>query len=466
MNLNLAKSINISARNLLGLFFLSIIIFACNEYIFKMYIPSVILSLIFLAVFFYLALKKISDAIFYLFFLNFAFFTRPRDLHLIGVFERGDYAYYSPNFLKFFSISLTTWMVFLLVPFILLRLKQLSIRKITLPVFIFLVIVANGILGLFLNDQIDLRSILTDLKFPLALITGFMVISVVTDKDRFISQFFQLALYYLILMGFTSFFAFFLDFISGNFLLKFNENVLLCISLIPVLFLFKQRNKLFLLLPILMLACLPITRGSQLGLMLIFFICFYIAILYERKSLPIFLVAAFLSIPLFSIIISQNYYLEGFVTREAANFTDKSTLIRLAEFNSILALNDLRDFFYLFFGRGFGSYVLFDPLIINTELVLTLTDFSQDEIVSGTMIKPHTFIAYYLMKYGIVGVFIFIGLHLYLLFTKNYNLFLLNLGLSYFIMWNSYWMPMVAFLFGILLSLNFFEKIEKKGMTA
>ena len=73
----------------------------------------------------------------------------------------------------------------------------------------------------------------------------------------------------------------------------------------------------------------------------------------------------------------SNYYLEGFVTREAANFTDKSTLIRLAEFNSILALNDLRDFFYLFFGRGFGSYVLFDPLIINTELVLTLTDFSQ-----------------------------------------------------------------------------------------
>ena len=78
------------------------------------------------------------------------------------------------------------------------------------------------------------------------------------------------------------------------------------------------------------------------------------------------------------------------------------------------------------------------------------------------MIKPHTFIAYYLMKYGIVGVFIFIGLHLYLLFTKNYNLFLLNLGLSYFIIWNSYWMPMVAFCFGVLLSLNFFEKLKKK----
>ena len=220
--------------------------------------------------------------------MNFAFFTRPRDLHLIGVFERGDYAYYSPNFLKFFSISLTTWMIFLLVPFILLRLKQLSIRKITLPVFIVLVVIANGILGLFLNDQIDLRSILTDLKFPLALITGFMVISVITDKDRFITQFFQLALYYLILMGFTSFFAFFTDFISGDFLLKFNENVLLCISLIPILFLFKQRNKLILLLPILMFACLPITRGSQLGLLLIFFICFYITMLYERKSLPIF----------------------------------------------------------------------------------------------------------------------------------------------------------------------------------
>ena len=267
-------------------------------------------------------------------------------------------------------------------------------------------------------------------------------------------------------MGLTSFFGFFLDFVSGNFLLRFNENVLLCISLIPILFLFKQRSKLILLLPILMFACMPITRGSQLGLLLILFICFYITMIYERKSLPIFLAAAFISIPFFSIIISQNYYLEGFVSREAANFTDKSTLIRLAEFNSILALNDFRDFFYLFFGRGFGSYVFFDPLIINTELVLTLTDYSQDEIASGTMIKPHAFISYYLMKYGIIGVFIFTGLHAYLLFTKNYSLFLLNLGLSYFIIWNSYWLPMVAFLFGVLLGLNFFEKIEKKGMTA
>jgi hypothetical protein len=109
------------------------------------------------------------------------------------------------------------------------------------------------------------------------------------------------------------------------------------------------------------------------------------------------------------------------------------------------------DIYNVFFGKGFFATYDFSAYPLNNIGVIDLKSYSSDQLNSGVYYSTHSFSSAILLKYGVVGliIYIFIPLYIAYIFYKNKQNLLLIL-IPIILIYSYYWRIEFAFLIGIL----------------
>lgn len=86
-----------------------------------------------------------------------------------------------------------------------------------------------------------------------------------------------------------------------------------------------------------------------------------------------------------------------------------SGLVRIYEFYNIVA-EGLANPLYLLLGKGVTGYFTFDSYPLPPRIVLDLKSYSLEEVLTGKIYHPHFFVNYLLLKYGLVGLMVYVAM--------------------------------------------------------
>jgi hypothetical protein len=233
---------------------------------------------------------------------------------------------------------------------------------------------------------------------------------------------------------------------------------------IPVLCYFLIENKikfkkLFIILSL--FCCISASRGNIIIFFLSVMFTLYL-IARREKSLKIFLKIIFSVViisPIFIYVVSFfntnlinlfSYKLDFFSSELfSGGELNESTAIRLLESNQIFT-DGIDNFIFLIFGKGMGGGFSF-PLGIN----LTTAAFSQIQLDLNFFYRPHTFINYFMLKGGLVLLFLFsyVNISIFKKFIKSQKN--IEVFISLFILLSPfyYWVPEFIFLNGMFYGL-------------
>lgn len=248
-----------------------------------------------------------------------------------------------------------------------------------------------------------------------------------------------------------------------------NSNDYLTLGTLPYLFIpafcyflidkkIKHRN----ILIILSLFCsISASRGNII--IFVLSIMFALSLLaYKKKSLGIyfkFILSAAVVVPFFMFVFSFlntniinlfSYKLDFFTSELfSGEELNESTAIRLLETNQIIT-DGINNFVFLIFGKGMGGGFSL-PHVFD----LTTAAFSQTQLDLNFFYRPHTFINYYLLKGGLVLLFLFIYVN-FTIFKKsiksNNNI---EIFIGFFVLLSPFyfWVPEFLFLNGVFYGL-------------
>ena len=220
------------------------------------------------------------------------------------------------------------------------------------------------------------------------------------------------------------------DLLLQDFKFKYSINFIYIVPIVGFLLLLRvKKSSLFLL-------NIPITTTD---------IFFYISLIFKRvklKSLIIISSILFIFVMTYGLSIDkvEEDSFTGFLLRESKVNTDltvdKSLLVRTFEISNFFKGSELN----ILFGRGFGGYFELNDF----PLDLDLSDFSEFELNNKKFNQPHTFIAYLLIKFGIIG-FVLIT---YFSFKHSYGSLIFRFIFTLSILTSFYWVPLIAFMWG------------------
>ena len=107
------------------------------------------------------------------------------------------------------------------------------------------------------------------------------------------------------------------------------------------------------------------------------------------------------------------------------------------------------------FGKGFFATYTLEAFPLTNIGVIDLKSYSMDQLNSGIYYATHSFSSSMLLKYGIVGLSIYISLPLYLaykLYRQNQNLILILIPII--LIYSYYWRIEFALLIGLLFGIS------------
>ena len=411
--------------------FIALISFILNEFIFYSSSSSYIINFLILLLPILLSFKySLSYSVFItLIFSTLLLGARPRELHLIPLEFRGSFEYFSFHSQKLFLFSFSTATLLVYSIIILFR-KKLFFKKNKL-LTTFLIVGLFGLISGLISDKILVQFIISDLKWLIAFFIG-LNITFSKKEIIFMKNHLTILIYSTIII---TFFCLLSDFLLNEFKFKYSINFIYIVPVVGFLLLIKvKKSSLFLF-------NIPVTTTD---------IIFYLGLIFKRAKLKSLLLISSFAIILVvfsgvSTVKVESDSFAGFLSRESKINTDilvdKSVLVRFYEINSFFKGST----FNILFGRGFGGYFELNDV----PLDLDLSDFSEFELTNKKFNQPHTFIVYLLMKFGIIG-FLFIS---YFSFKYTYGSFFFRFILTLSLLTSFYWVPLIAFMWGIYNSL-------------
>lgn len=425
--------------DLLKAFFLALISFLLNEYIFYSSDTSYYVNFIILLLPFFLSFKyNLSYSLFLtLVFSAILLCARPREIHLIPIDYRGSFDYYSFHSQKLLLFSFST--ITLLVYFVILAFrKRLILKTHILTTVIFFVGIVSQIVGL-LTDKILMEFIVSDLKWFIAFFIG---VNITFNSKELImmKKHLKILMYSTIILTFLSMFN---DFLLNDFKFKYSINFIYLVPIVGLLLLLNSKKTSLFLLNI------PVTTTD---------IFLYLLLIFKKIKLKYLLLIGVFALILSALILSkpidkfESDSFSGFLYRESKINSDlsadKSLLVRYFEMKSFWEGSSLN----IMFGRGFGGYFNINKF----PLWLDLSDFSEFELINKKYNQPHSFITYLLIKFGFLGFLLII----YLTYKFSFGSFIFRCIFTLSILSSFYWVPLIAFIWGAYTSiLNKREKI-------
>lgn len=364
-----------------------------------------------------LVVQDRMGALLYIFLTGIILSIRPRELHLIPIEMRGSFEYYSFAAQKFSGLTYHTWLLLL---YGLRYSRSFKSRgKIVFVVFMVLLIFTT-LLGLADGNSV-LWGLRSDIRWLIFLILG-MGIQVSKEDFSLITEWILKTAFVCLLIYLL------LDISAGSSKFDYSPDLVL---VLPFLLFnaasMSSRKWMRILIP-----------GSRTD-MLLYTISW---IRSWRSTLLVGFVVLNVFLVISSLAVKGDSFV-GFIQRKSAivyNLSvDKSSSVRLLELNQVLSGNSVS----LLLGKGLGSYIDLNEMNIS----LDLADFSEKELVERRGIQPHFFITYLILKLGILGTLLFTIYAMIAVKVKSVRYFILYLGLLF----GFYWIPLVAFIFGIVL---------------
>ncbi|PIS45052.1 MAG: hypothetical protein COT22_07280 [Ignavibacteria bacterium CG08_land_8_20_14_0_20_37_9] len=144
--------------------------------------------------------------------------------------------------------------------------------------------------------------------------------------------------------------------------------------------------------------------------------------------------------------------------------------LRLYELMNVSA--ELSDSIYqMLFGKGFGGAYTFNTFPFNSADPLDLKSYSEDQLQSGIYYATHSFSAYMLLKYGLIGLGIYLLIPLLIVFKafkslKYHKVHFLLLFLSAISLYYYYWRLDLAFLMSALWAYFYSSKFRAYPVAA
>lgn len=126
----------------------------------------------------------------------------------------------------------------------------------------------------------------------------------------------------------------------------------------------------------------------------------YLALMALMLTIPVVFIY-FFNERLFSFILWKLTFFRGEIS--------DSGLVRIYEFYNIVA-EGLANPLYLLFGKGVTGYFTFDTHPLPLRIVLDLKSYSLEEVTTGKIYHPHFFVNYLLLKYGLVGLTVYVAM--------------------------------------------------------
>ena len=463
--------LNFSNKILLLAILTSIVLFFLNEFIF--FTPSIafIVNISIFLVVSTLILNKNSLGFFILYFACTAFYTRPRFLHLIDIDSRGAYDFFSFNSQQFGPFVFSTSLLFLITLYYLFRNiyydQKIDIKPLY-PVLIFTIIgLVSMISFIFEGNNIYVSDFTSDFKNIVFIFGGFFYGVEIYKKyrEKFLFDFTNFLLFLFIVNGFYGLINVSYDFSQKFYQLQYGMMTYAVVPIFFLIFLLKTKSNFPIFIYLLIFSCSialwPFTRAEQLNVMVLSLICAFFVIrgltisIFLKRTLIFFIfLIAFIFLDIQSFIFenldtSVNYYLNK-VSLFLEGKIDKSVSVRLSEFKAIFTFNSFYDFYQFFFGSGLGSYFRFDMTTLHG---LDFADFSRYELLNNKFTQSHSFVSYFALKGGIIGllsVIYFYTQYLRIKLTDSIEIKsltkILYLLFLFSFLWNGYWIPFICFL--------------------
>lgn len=342
---------------------------------------------------------------------------RPRELHLVPLEMRGSFQYYSFAAQQVLGLSFHSWYMLI---FGSLSLKSWSRNQLRVSLAVAGVVAVTTLIGLYLEAVVS-WGIRSDLRCFVLLLLG---LGISVSKGTWVrTSKFILDVAFLTLLTYVA-----LDWISGASKFRYSPDV---VMILPFLVTEIFRSKKFSYRRLLV----PVSR-TDIAL-------YFLANVKNVRSLisVIILGTVALSALLYAQVDQSSFM--GLIQRKASIVrdleVDKSSSIRGEELSLVFEAS-IQD---LMLGKGLGSYID----LTRMQSSMDLADFSERELNEAKGIQPHFFVSYLLLKYGILGSMVLIGV----LVGRLRSLGFIGWGLSFGLLSGFYWIPFVAFIFGIIL---------------
>ena len=338
------------------------------------------------------------------------------------------------------------------------------------------VLLLSSLIGAFIfsleRTHLSLSYLISDMRLPLVLILSAILLHDMKHLmgGSFVEIIGRTIVLCSLINGFEAILCVIADYIDGRSVLMIGTQPgILMPAFFMILYLARNITFIFrfLILLIVLLGAFRFSRGDIIYALLLILAYFTLVFsantrasnkLKDSFRLIFFLAPLFIAIPLILPFISDRLWAFllfklGFFMSDgfAGGNSGTSASVRLYEWYNISEAS----LYYLLFGKGLGSYFTFSAVQIPYEL--TLSDFSMDQISSGYFYKPHTFVNTIILKYGFIGLAIYVSLalSLYLKARKlisisgcfNTQAICIFIGSFSIYTLNMYWQPLLVFIF-------------------
>jgi hypothetical protein len=306
------------------------------------------------------------------------------------------------------------------------------------------------------------RFVKIDVKFPMMIAMGILISNLLYTPSRrrdLVSFFFLLPM----ILGVRAILALVFDFMNGQINLDLGTRGLFSACVVAYI-LYTGKSGWYESFPcrILLYMNLITTSRSELALevLLISVGLMVGAVRHGRFVSRIGLeLVGLLSVAL-AVISVINPRLIDFMYWKASEFVPGQELsgsgkVRVEEIRNIWHAITQNPFSFLF-GNGFGAHFKFDPYPFPSNELLDSMSYSDDQLAAGNYYGPHTPLGYMLLKFGIIGLAVYIWIPIRIVVwlwrraTQEELLFIplvAVLGLSYF------WRSSECLLMGVFLGL-------------
>lgn len=455
--------------------FITILIFLLNEIVYYEKNLSTFINIIISIIIIIIYFRNKLYAIFSILFITLLINTRPRELHLVDLLDRGNFDYYSINIQKIgpFVISTSLIIIFIFLSiFSLLFRNKILIKPLKYIILYTLIGLISMYFFLLIQGDINLNKIMQDFRFVFLFIGGFLIIHEINlnyDIREITYKFINFIIFCFFINIILTLFNFFYDFSQNYFKLQYSINTLNILFVFFFLITLRKYKIYFnILFIITFFLLIPFTRGEQLNYLILILISI-VVLIYQKNYKINFQFIIYIIIISFVIInsiiyiqynfeSSYNYFISKISFFIEGSSTDHSSSMRINELVAIVNFDYFYDYYKLLFGHGFGGYYVFDHTLLRK---LNFADYSPEEIINNQFYQPHMFLTYFLLKTGIVGtifiVYIFISnLNFRIDLDKYREAALMNrlyIFVFFSLIYNSYWMPQIAFLSGFIISI-------------
>ncbi|ENL6904417.1 hypothetical protein AB5R89_004584 [Enterobacter ludwigii] len=345
---------------------------------------------------------------------------------------------------------------------------------------VFIVLLFSTLVSGLIGRTPDIRYVISDFRMFIIWGVGALAAILLCRDERIIEKMYNVLLFSVLVIGLRTLLFFINDYITGRPNLEYATQAYIAY---PLMFVFamtiKNLIKRIIMTCVALLAAISMKREDIAFVFLCILAVFFLIVFLKdgrlRKNgllaLIVLVAVTFLAIFALAIYSPQSFdfllYKFDFFSKlfSGDEQSSGSVLVRLYELQNIIGYS-INQIYPIFIGLGFGGY--FDFSLTGYPIVLGVSDYSINELLTNKFVRPHSFTNFMYLKGGLIFLIYYLSLLLKmmrrsfilmrstlktkLIYNVEFKMYLFCFLYAIFCV-NMFWQPIHNFLFAFLLVL-------------